>query len=420
MSRSGANLSATYATASNLGLIQASPVYAAPGPVVTFVDDDGDPHWNDIWAVILADRPDVRISVAVIAGQVSGANPSPSYPSLNVAQVQAIKDAGHDILCHTWAHLDCNTSTPAALQDDWSHGQQWMRDNGFAEHADVLVYPGGLTPTDATRKAVARDLFRCCVNTATTNTYNPDPVDSWSIQRVNGDTLTQAQLTAQVDAAKANNAWLIVMTHDLQLYNAGAAASIAKIEAVIDYCGTVGVPIMKFSDAEAQRGNVIAIGERSLPNSLFVSRMGKKNWGWQQGSWTPTLYGSTTAGSHTYTQQKGYFQVAGGMVTVKASISIASAGLDPTMAGNLRIGGLPLQPSSLDVAGVAPCEFNIFNLGTGYTGVWAKTTAGTYLNLLVDGNNVAEKFLTSAAVVSGQTLNLAFVMTYMIPDPAWS
>jgi len=57
------------------------------------------------------------------------------------------------------------------------------------------------------------------------------------------------------------------------------------------------------------------------------------------GTFTPTLYGSTTAGTQTYTTQEGRYSRIGNIVTFKVNILLSA--YDVATAGDLRIGGLP-------------------------------------------------------------------------------
>ena len=59
---------------------------------------------------------------------------------------------------------------------------------------------------------------------------------------------------------------------------------------------------------------------------------------YEEGTWTPTVEGSTTAGTQTYTWQYGKYTKVGNKVTVNFSVRVAST---VSMAGNVRIGGLP-------------------------------------------------------------------------------
>lgn len=69
-------------------------------------------------------------------------------------------------------------------------------------------------------------------------------------------------------------------------------------------------------------------------------------------SFTPTIYGSSTAGTHTYTVQEGRMEVRDGRVSYLFKVK---ATLDNTISGKLRIGGLPFPvgADSVNVGGGA-------------------------------------------------------------------
>ena len=64
---------------------------------------------------------------------------------------------------------------------------------------------------------------------------------------------------------------------------------------------------------------------------------------YEEGSWTGTFRGSTVIGDHTYTHQAGWYRKIGSLVTLQASIKLATIG---TMAGNILITGLPFAPTA--------------------------------------------------------------------------
>jgi hypothetical protein len=64
---------------------------------------------------------------------------------------------------------------------------------------------------------------------------------------------------------------------------------------------------------------------------------------YQSGLWTPTLFGSTTAGSPTYSFREGRYQRIGNYVRLSGYIVMASKG---GMAGSVLMGGLPFVPNA--------------------------------------------------------------------------
>jgi hypothetical protein len=63
---------------------------------------------------------------------------------------------------------------------------------------------------------------------------------------------------------------------------------------------------------------------------------------YEEGSWTPTIVGSTTAGTASYTVAQGYYTKIGNRVFLQCYINWSSG----TGTGNLLIGNLPFTSSS--------------------------------------------------------------------------
>jgi hypothetical protein len=65
---------------------------------------------------------------------------------------------------------------------------------------------------------------------------------------------------------------------------------------------------------------------------------------YEEGTWTPTAFGQSSAGTTTYLSRGGYYIKTGRFVFLKGSIAISAM----TGTGNLRIGGLPFTQQSSD------------------------------------------------------------------------
>ena len=132
---------------------------------------------------------------------------------------------------------------------------------------------------------------------------------------------------------------------------------------------------------------------------------------YSEGTFTPTIFGGSTAGTTTYSSQNGYYTRIGNTVFVQGDVTITAA----TGTGNLMIGGLP---------------FTIRNQSNGYvcgaifwegSVSWTFPTGATSLVLL--GNfSTANCFVWAGgtAVAGGfvqmanASLQVAFSMTYQV------
>lgn len=116
-----------------------------------------------------------------------------------------------------------------------------------------------------------------------------------------------------------------------------------------------------------------------------------------EASWTPVIYGSTTAGSPTYTVQSGSYWRIGALVFANIDLRLSAKG---GMAGNLRISGLPFTADikteipmmGVDFTGITAGEQIMFNLVTGaaYIDVLRYDAQGGALNSTVDATQALD------------------------------
>lgn len=91
---------------------------------------------------------------------------------------------------------------------------------------------------------------------------------------------------------------------------------------------------------------------------------------YEEGTWTPTIVGSTGAGTQTYAWQYGKYTRIGNQVTVNGSVRVASTS---GMTGNVRIEGLPFT----GVAGQ-------INAGGASVSEWGNLVSNSYV--MIAGN----------------------------------
>lgn len=120
---------------------------------------------------------------------------------------------------------------------------------------------------------------------------------------------------------------------------------------------------------------------------------------YEEGSWTPVIRGSTTAGTQTYSLQIGrYIKIAN---LVFYTCGVVMTAKDAATAGDLQLSGLPFTTRNL-----ANLQFSAnvgiqgsfdLNAAGGYYGVSAITQVNsTYMTLFEVGDNVAHTQLTAA------------------------
>lgn len=129
---------------------------------------------------------------------------------------------------------------------------------------------------------------------------------------------------------------------------------------------------------------------------------------YEEGNWTPTLYGLTVAGNNTYTTQTGKYVRINNKVTCYGYITLSAK--DSAMEGNVKIGGLPF----IAVTGRGSVSFSfISNLDFGTSELYLQGyPVNTRVDLSFVKDNTAPANLQPAAVQS--TSSLMFVIDYFI------
>jgi len=131
-----------------------------------------------------------------------------------------------------------------------------------------------------------------------------------------------------------------------------------------------------------------------------------------EGTWTPTLIGSTTAGTQTYSVQVGTYIKIGKLIHIQGYVAISAK--DAAMAGDLRVGGLPFATSTAtnNYGSISTSVFIGLTLGSGLTQVGLRIDPNTsYLTVVASGSATAAAVVTVANTAT--TAYIAFGGTYI-------
>lgn len=119
------------------------------------------------------------------------------------------------------------------------------------------------------------------------------------------------------------------------------------------------------------------------------------------GTWTPTIVGSGTAGSFTYSGTGGDYTRIGDRVFFNARVNITATAVAPT--GSLSIAGLPIAAtaSASVIAGGASFIQWLFNLAAGYTAVGGQILSGTTtIGIVKAGDNLAPAYVDGSEALA--------------------
>jgi hypothetical protein len=124
---------------------------------------------------------------------------------------------------------------------------------------------------------------------------------------------------------------------------------------------------------------------------------------YEEGSWTPTLFGSSTSGTSVYVIQEGTYTKIGRQVTINGYMNVVST----TGTGQIRIGGLPFTTGQRSAGAVMANDLN-----------WG---GGTYLMLYASAGQTSLEmyYITDDAgwvnqPIGNESQSFIFTYTYFV------
>jgi hypothetical protein len=137
----------------------------------------------------------------------------------------------------------------------------------------------------------------------------------------------------------------------------------------------------------------------SFDNTNFLAN-------YAQGTWTPTMQGSVTGGTTTYTVQAGTYTRIGNRCFISGEVEWSAA----TGTGNTLIGGLPFTVNSSDLSGMAFNVVQTIAVGTGLVPLLGTIASSTNMGLATY-NPITGGYSAVAVASAG---NLAFSGSFQI------
>lgn len=243
-------------------------------PMVTFLDDDGTKKVLDRLKPLAVEK-DVTFSLAIISNFMLGIGQDGSLAPggyMDVDEVRDLRDNyNFEIQSHSESHPSIATVSEEQQWDEISNSHKTLNRLGF--DVEYLIYPYG-SHDKSVREKVSK-VYRGALGTSAG--INTVPIRTFSSRRValgafaGAGENTLEYYKSQVDAAIANNDWLVFMLH---VGNPGHDdTQQGYLSQVIDYCKTKGVDIVSVKEGYERAGNVLDIEDQSL----YIARDGTNN-----------------------------------------------------------------------------------------------------------------------------------------------
>jgi len=223
--------------------MQQSAVTGFARPIVTVTFDDG---WKSIYQnglPILTAR-NIKSTQYIITGKIGT---DPQYMTL--AELQAFKNAGHELGSHTVSHPDLTTLSPLQLQDELANSKSWLQTN-MGVTAENLATPYG-SYNGAVLTAI-RGIYAS--HRGVEMGYNSKTgfdIYNLKVQDV-VSTTTQAELQSWIAQAKATNTWLILVYHSVDTTGGQYSVTPTQLDAQMLYLQSSGVTVETLAQALAE------------------------------------------------------------------------------------------------------------------------------------------------------------------------
>jgi len=219
---------------------------------------------------------------------------------------------------------------------------------------------------------------------------------TYSLPDVAGDTLVTVTSTATLTNKT-------LTTPAIDVINEASAGAGVTADGVLNKDGGVNI-----AGALALSGQIV------FPATQNASSNANTLDDYEEGTWTPTIAGTSTPGTQTYATQLGYYTKIGRVVVATWVVELSA--FDGATNGNMTIAGLPFtalnigsfrQSSNISRWG----NIVIDVAGSRYVLNGFVSPNGTAVNLVESGNNVTTATLTQADF--GATSSLQGTLSYI-------
>ncbi len=218
---------------------------------MTIVDDDG---YTNVWTQLkpLSESLGVPFVLAIISSSVEQSN------GLTKEQLVELQNLhGWEIASHSHTHANLRVLSKAEIEYELSESKRVLESYGLNIHNFVAPY--GSNDDERVRKISSR-YYNCGVRVG--DGINYKPITNQYVKRVAlgahaGENNTLSYYKSQVDEAKANNGWLIWMTHVGNPTH--DATQQQHLNDVILYAQSLGIEIVTLQEGFEAMGNKLEV-----------------------------------------------------------------------------------------------------------------------------------------------------------------
>ena len=184
------------------------PAKAPAGSMISFAFDDVPASAAETGAAIL-ERRGLK-GTYFVAAALAGTD-AVTGPMATADQVRRLADAGHEIGCHTYSHLDCGQAAACDAVEDVARNAETLQAWGVPRPA-TFAYPfGDVAPLPKRALAPRFQLMRALHRGVVVAGSDLNQAPAVGVEGPDGEALAMVWLAR----AARRQAWLILCTHDV-------------------------------------------------------------------------------------------------------------------------------------------------------------------------------------------------------------
>jgi peptidoglycan/xylan/chitin deacetylase (PgdA/CDA1 family) len=216
-------------------------------PMVSFSFDDAPATATGLGARTLEARG-VRGTYYIAASLAGREGPQGRYATRE--EVKAVAEAGHEIACHTFGHLDCAVAPQVAIEDDVALNAAILSDWGLGALSN-FAYPYGDVSPSAKRALGERfDILRGLHHGLIEDGSDLNQAPAVGIEGPDGEAVAGRWL----ERAFNRRSWLILYSHDVCDGPTPWGCTPATLERLIDAARARGFDIVTVAEGAARSG----------------------------------------------------------------------------------------------------------------------------------------------------------------------
>jgi peptidoglycan/xylan/chitin deacetylase (PgdA/CDA1 family) len=237
-------------------------------PVVSFTFDDV-PDSAYLNGAAILENHGIR-GTFYIAGGICGAQDE-HWRVIDREQVGALYDAGHEIGCHTFSHINVESLDALAMNEECRRNENFLRGLRPDMQLTNFCYPFGRV--SLARKLQLQERFDSCRGIYEGINAGTIDLGLLRVMELYDRTLTQERLERVMRLTCARSGWLIFYTHDVADPPSWIGCSPELLRSAIERVQAMGLACMPIRDALQAVGYVAG---RAQHQSHLAAPFGRK------------------------------------------------------------------------------------------------------------------------------------------------